>query len=162
MNKLQGYYYDPAGFVVKDEAELRGEIRRRFDLEEYNGEGDPFDYRDDRSPVISEALYRIKQDEKSRFIWVTDKGELLFLAEMATPHLFFALRMLFNHTVQPAFRVGAFKRHNNVFTWPLDYREQAMRKIYGELQRRTDLEEQYQDELNDMRVNARTIIELGI
>lgn len=100
--------------------------------------------------------------EGGRFVWETDEGDLLFLSEMATQHLFFALRMLFNHSVPPAFRVGTFKRHDKVFGWSADYRGQAIRVMFHELVSHRELDADIQAELNDIQANARVILQLGI
>lgn len=91
--------------------------------------------------------------QRQKFIWETDRGELIAPEDMATEHLFYAVRMLFNHTYPPAFRIGEFKRHRNVFKWPLDYREQALLALAIELRGRR-LEEFMRDELSDMQRNA--------
>ncbi len=104
-----------------------------------------------------------EKQECGRFVWETDDGDLLFLSEMATRHLFFALRMLFNHSVPPAFRIGTFKRHDRVFGWPADYREQAIRLIFHELtEHREELDSDVQAELDDIQRNAAAIVALGI
>jgi hypothetical protein len=112
-----------------------------------------------------EAEVRIKQSEPGRFVWETDDGDFLCLSEMATKHLFYTLRMLFNHSVPPVFRIGwcPKNRHEGVFDWPADYREQAIRKIYHELtEHRSDLDPDLQEELDDMERNATVIVALGI
>jgi hypothetical protein len=109
--------------------------------------------------------YRGLQKEPCRFIWETEKGDLLYLSEMATPHLFMTLRMLYNHIVPPAFRVGwcPKNRHSEIFEWDNDYKEQAVRKVYHELKyHRDDLDAQWLAELDDMERNARAIVDLGI
>jgi hypothetical protein len=98
---------------------------------------------------------RQKQDLSTvEFMWETNDGDQLFLSDMATPHLFYTLRMIYNHSVPPAFRVGDFKRRKNVDQWPIDYRQQAGREIFKELEGRADYEHWMQLEVKDMRTNA--------
>src|SRR5437762_14379094 len=73
---------------------------------------------------------------------------------MATEHLFYTLRMLYNHSVPPVFRVGQFKRHPNVFKWPLDYKTQAGQAMRAAFNKRNDIEDWMRNELDDMERNA--------
>lgn len=88
------------------------------------------------------------------FIWESNDGKMNAVTKMATPHLFNILRMLFNHSVPPAFRVGPFTRRENVDKWPLDYKMQAGTAIVNELCERTDFELCMQLEIKDMKQNA--------
>jgi hypothetical protein len=103
-----------------------------------------------------EGSRNLQQIESLRqFVWQTDKGKLLYPREMATEHLFYTIRMLFNHSVPPAFRVGQFKRHDNVFEWPLVYKEQAAAALREALQtRKTELTSDMRNEMTDMEANA--------
>ncbi|SRR6266436_4093582 len=107
-------------------------------------------------------IWRQTQPENQSFIWSTADGDNFYVHSMATEHLFHALRMLFNHTVPPAFRVGKFIRRAGVSRWPATYREQAMRKIAEEIAQRNDRDIWIEDELDDMLLNARAIVALGL
>lgn len=91
---------------------------------------------------------------KKDFLWITFDGEVLSADEMATPHLLNALRMLWNHNVPPAFRVGKFTRHNEVYGWSREYRQDAISAFLAELNERDDLEQSDRDELADICDNA--------
>jgi hypothetical protein len=95
-----------------------------------------------------------KLEDQEPFVWETNDGNFLELRNMATPHLFYTLRMIFNHSVPPAFRVGEFRRRANIDRWPLDYREQAGHEIRGELRKRADLDPWMKGEVQDMVANA--------
>lgn len=92
--------------------------------------------------------------ESGDFLWHTMKGEFIYVSAMQTDHLFNAFRMLFNHGVSPAFRVGKFVRHNVIFDWDRDYKELAYDAMYRELQNRL-LNQDQKDELEDIRQNAK-------
>jgi hypothetical protein len=62
--------------------------------------------------------------------------------------------------VPPAFRVGDFRRRNEVFEWPFEYREQAMLALVNEFNTRTDREEWMINELSDLHSNLRFIDEI--
>ncbi len=79
------------------------------------------------------------------FLWLTHKGELLPLSEMATPHLFYALRMIYNHTVPEDLRtpplsetekVKGLRRYNDVPHWSPAYCVAAVNALTAELNER--------------------------
>lgn len=88
------------------------------------------------------------------FIWETNDGVCLSVKEMATPHLFFALRMIYNHSVPPAFRVGEFRQRPEVCEWPVEYRAQACSAFTEELEQRDDLEPVLKHQFDDLLANA--------
>jgi hypothetical protein len=66
-----------------------------------------------------------------KFTWVSHRGEAVALRDMNTLHMFYALRMIFNHT--SPIRVGKFIAYADVPTWSLSYRRAAMRAFVDEL-----------------------------
>ncbi len=106
-------------------------------------------------------LRRRKASAKARpFMWITHKGKAMLPRDMATPHLFYTIRMLYNHSVAPVFRIGDFKRYNDVPKWPLSYRERAMTNLENEFLKRDDAEQSELDEYNDMLANGRVACHL--
>jgi hypothetical protein len=99
-----------------------------------------------------------------KFRWESADGESFYPDEMATPHLFYSVRMLYNHSVAPFLRVGQFKRRAGVADWPVEYRTQAFAALLSELRKRNDyaqyrkhdLEGWMSGELADMFKNALT------
>lgn len=100
------------------------------------------------------------------FLWVTHKGDVYLLADMATPHLFYSLRMLYNHSVPPVFRVVGpgekMKRYNDVPDWDAEYRTVALRELATELNKRDDLDDELQQQYDDIIGNSRVLVALGI
>jgi hypothetical protein len=128
-----------------------------------------------RHPAAEEFYDRMAQQNNSRyyreyyaiadrFVWITDRNEHLMPCQMATPHLFYALRMLFNNTVAPVFRIeqADFIRHNGVREWPTSYIERAAEELLRELDTRTDIEQWQQDQIDDMLLNAELIRKIQI
>jgi hypothetical protein len=91
------------------------------------------------------------------FRWVTNKGQILKVKDMATPHLFFSFRMLFNHSVPPVFRVGAFKRYPDVPNWSVEYRQLALEKLLKEIALRADLDADQAAEIKDIQANCEVL-----
>jgi hypothetical protein len=179
MNKLFAYIFGPQGADKREiqmEIDRREEIESGFDengvraVEESGGDetyeklhaqslGAPFGPADDPPPF---EPFPNRQVQSGRiFIWETNDGAKLPVTKMATPHLFYTLRMIYNHSVPPAFRVGDFKRRKNVDQWPLDYRVQAGREIRRELESRKDYELWMQFEVKDMLENEKFINSLA-
>jgi hypothetical protein len=87
--------------------------------------------------AILEECYRELQ-KSAGFVWRSHKGVDYRVTDMATPHLFYSLRMIWNNVVPPAFRVGKFKRYNDVGEWTDVYLEQATNALLTELLTRED------------------------
>lgn len=81
---------------------------------------------------------RFTQPFEDEFIWRTHSGEEYYPSEMATMHLFYAVRMLFNNTVAPCFRVGKFKRYRDIADWSSEYKQAAATALVQELATRDD------------------------
>lgn len=108
------------------------------------------------------APYGVDKD----FTWMTEKGQWLKPRQMTTPHLFYALRKVFNHEVPPVFRVlragETMKRYPEVAYWATTYRTAAITALRAELAKRNDLPEDMQLQLADMMANTRVILQLGL
>lgn len=107
---------------------------------------------------------------RDEFVWITHSGSRRLLSEMATQHIFYSLRMIYNHSVPPAFRVGEFKRYPDVPHWSPEYKRDALDAFDQELRDRTDgrsvrdggLDKELQQQLDDIRANAEAICKLGL
>ena len=73
-----------------------------------------------------------------RFIWTTQTGQELAPADMRTSHLFYSLRMIFNHTAPAHLQIPGCKHYAEVDRWPRAYRRQAVAAFVAELARRKD------------------------
>lgn len=102
-------------------------------------------------------------------LWTTHKGLTYRVQDMATQHLFYAYRMIYNHTVAPAFRIGEFKRYRDVFDWPAMRARKGMRALEDELYLRKDksaadggLETELKDQFADIQRNRSALRNLGL
>lgn len=102
------------------------------------------------------------EDLINEFVWVTHKGGRHRVSDMATPHLFYSLRMVFNHSVPPVFRIGKLKRYDDVSDWSPTYRAEAIAALAKELETRDDLDTDLAAEFEDMKANTRVILALGL
>lgn len=114
---------------------------------------------------------RFTQPLDEDFVWRTHSGEEYYPEDMATMHLFYTVRMLFNNTCPAAFRVGKFRRYRDVADWSPEYVQQAGKALYDELESRDDLDlevtdsedgETIQDQMTDIEGNALVLKRLGI
>jgi hypothetical protein len=103
------------------------------------------------------------------FFWLTHKGQVIFPAKMATKHLFYTIRMLFNNIVPPVFRVGKFKRYRDIPEWSSEYVRRALTELTKEITGRVGWDEiledegsSMQDQLADIGANAKVIQALKI
>lgn len=108
--------------------------------------------------------------ERGGFMWITHSGEVLQPCDMATPHLFYSLRMIFNHSVPPVFRIlgpgEEMRRYPDVPHWTAEYRREAIAQLSAELDSRLDIFEFDHPELAqqyaDIKQNAAVILALGL
>lgn len=96
--------------------------------------------------------------------WVTHKGETLELNKMSTMHLFYAVRMIWNHSVPDYAQFDKFdnksmKGYPDVNKWPLTYRRKAWHAMIAELTVRSwdDLSGEAYSQYKGMRALSRTI-----
>lgn len=105
-------------------------------------------------------------DNPHEFVWVSHNGSRRRISEMASPHIFYSLRMIFNHSVPPAFRVlrpgETMNRYSDVPHWTPAYRQAAVNAFTRELCSRDDLEPELQAQFDDMKANTQLILALGL
>lgn len=105
-------------------------------------------------------------DVPDEFVWVSHNGSRRPISEMASPHIFYSLRMIFNHSVPPAFRVlrpgETMNRYSDVPHWTPAYRQAAVNAFTRELCSRDDLEPELQAQFDDMKANTQLILALGL
>src|SRR5882724_4752822 len=86
-----------------------------------------------------------------RFVWYTHTGEAMDPADMATPHVFYALRMVWNHSVPRVMKVGDGPNYPDVRLWCDAYKQAAITTLANELAQRDDeLNEDLRMELFEM------------
>lgn len=118
--------------------------------------------------VIRDAAFRAAAP-KGPFLWLTHGGDLISPRNMATPHLYYALRMIFNHSVPKEFRtpesLHSVKSYSDVPKWSRSYRKAAIDALSAELRTRNPtagLTPAMQDGLRWMAMAARAILNEGI
>jgi hypothetical protein len=122
--------------------------------------------------IVSQFRDKVKNADRfipaspNEFVWRSHDGKQYNVSEMATPHVLYSLRMIFNHTVPPAFRVlrpgEKMKRYGDVAHWDEDYRRAAVDAFVAALEKRSDLDGIFKDQYEDMRANATALNRLGI
>lgn len=88
------------------------------------------------------------------FLWYTNDDIEMEPAAMTTTHLFHSLRMVWNHTVDEAYRLQPYKAWAGVGGWPADYRRDAMIAFMAELAKRKDLTDEMGKDLAHMARHA--------
>ncbi len=99
------------------------------------------------------------------FQWHTHKGKSLKPKKMATPHLFYALRMVWNGSVPPIWKVGDGPNYSDVPMWNKEYKRLAIEELAAELVSRDDaaeLEPDLRTQFHEMILKTLTILQLGL
>jgi len=73
---------------------------------------------------------------KRAFVWKTQTGESIPVTSMQTTHLFFVVRMIFNHTVPEADQIPGCKRYDGPSDWAPSTRAKMMAVMVLELRNR--------------------------
>jgi hypothetical protein len=84
------------------------------------------------------------------FVWKTQDGQQMSVNEMRTTHLFYVVRMIWNHTMPKAYRLPG-GNYNGPQHWSAQYRHAAVYAMLAELKTRTDLPVSLDVQLGMMR-----------
>lgn len=84
--------------------------------------------------------------------WVTQDGEVMKFSSMKTSHLFFSIRMIYNHSVPWGYQVSHSKQYDMQNFSPKQRRE-SLTYLITELSKRKDLEEWMKKQIQIMRDN---------
>lgn len=101
------------------------------------------------------------KDTKYPIMWQTQEGEVMLLEHMRTSHLFYSVRMLFNHTVPPEYQIAGCKRYD-MSRIPKDVRKTGVRYLLEELATRETLPEWQQEQMRHMFEASRKLDQKGI
>lgn len=116
--------------------------------------------------IVKQTPPQFIPNAPDEFVWRSHDGKRYNISDMATKHLFYSLRMIYNHTVAPVFRVlrpgETMKYYPDVPYWDADYRRRAVDAFVAELAERDDLDEDLARQYGDMQANTRVILALGL
>lgn len=87
------------------------------------------------------------------FKWIDKQGKPHSPSCMTTKHLFFALRMLWNHSAPKEMRIEPYIRYTFPNPRPIEYYQNAVRAILAELSKRKNLTDYYTKCLQIMKGN---------
>lgn len=121
------------------------------------------DYSTQEWRSLRSVLDRVLGPGGGRFVWYTHTGEAMDVEDMATPHVFYALRMVWNHSVPQVLKVGDGPNYPDVRRWCDSYRKAAITTLANELAQRDDeLGEELRMELFEMVQKTLVILQLGL
>ena len=72
------------------------------------------------------------------FVWTMQTGEKIAVTEMRSTHLFYVVRMIFNHSAPPTLQILGCRRYDGPQRWPIARRRNAVKAMLEELATRTD------------------------
>ncbi len=89
-------------------------------------------------------------------IWRTKAGQEIPIVEMQTSHLFFSVRMIFNHTVPEKYRLPGGERHN--YGLSKERSADFMEALLNELMNREDLEPRHEKQLKRIKQSYQSML----
>lgn len=99
-----------------------------------------------------ENLIPFSQVGQNPFKWKTQKGEFVSIVDMETSHLFYTLRMIWNHSMPKEAQVGDnIRKYQFSSYYTSKYTMQACYYILLELDSRTDLPVNLTFQFNQMK-----------
>jgi hypothetical protein len=84
------------------------------------------------------------------FYWLTQTCDIIHPTAMNTPHLFNALKMIWNNVCPKQFRILPFREWGGIPQWDTEVRRKAIRNLLNELMNRNDRTQGMNDALNLM------------
>lgn len=129
---------------------------------EWTGDGTSFIFlvSEPLTPAQFQHLARIEESLASApFLWRTRRGEFISPKNMQTSHLFFTVRMIWNHTVPEELKLRPYNEYTFDANYSKEYMAKAAECMLKELATRTDLTEKATRELNHMTKTATAILE---
>lgn len=90
-----------------------------------------------------------------KFKWRTQQNEWLLPSEMETRHLYYTLRMIYNHSMPSDVRLYPYKQYRfdpNIYT--KEYITEAIRNLSYELATRNDIKEEWNLDLMKIFLNC--------
>ena len=94
----------------------------------------------------------------TNFKWIERDGNRISPADMATRHLVFSLRMIYNHTMPEEYHIPGGVRYSNVGSWPLARLRDSVRNLMAEVLKRDDLTPEFHRILNGMKRGYEALI----
>lgn len=92
-----------------------------------------------------------QQSELTAFRWRDRDSKLHRVSEMRTAHVFYVLRMIWNHSMPEEARTHNYRRYRFDSSYTVEYMQEAARVMLAELERRDDLDPALTSQLCHMR-----------
>ena len=61
-----------------------------------------------------------------KYVWITQDGAAVEFCDMTASHLFYSLRMLFNHLAPVELRIHGCRHYHGIEEWPRAYARRAV------------------------------------
>lgn len=101
--------------------------------------------------MSNQPTIRTSEDLASAFKWKTSKDEYISPVEMETRHLFFTIRMIWNHTMPEMYRSKHYRHYRLGSFYTQEYLLSAIHALLGELSLRKDIHPSWQVDIDSMR-----------
>lgn len=97
---------------------------------------------------MNQITPRKDQSPAQRWRWKAADGSEWFPEKMVTRHLFFTVRMIWNHSVPPHMRTGPHRRHEFGPFYTQQYMQTAAKLMIPELLKRQDITPAWQRDID--------------
>jgi hypothetical protein len=85
-----------------------------------------------------ELVGKRRHEVDSRFFWVTQTCDLIHPTQMHTSHLFNALKMMWNNSVQEQYQIVPYRKWGGIPQMEKHYKRKAIANLFAELMNRDD------------------------
>lgn len=101
----------------------------------------------------------MRQITSAAFVWRDMRGNPHVPAKMATRHLWFTIRMIWNHTMPNHVRITPYHAYEFSADYTAAYLRDAVFTLGAELLSRDDIDPRWYDDLERMRATLATLAE---
>ena len=91
-----------------------------------------------------------KKEIKSHFKWRTRNNEFILPEEMETRHLFFTIRMIWNHSAPANLKLNPYHKYRFNSFYTSSYMKEAVENMIKELKKRKDVKLRWKYDLAHM------------
>lgn len=99
----------------------------------------------------------ISTDVSAPFRWKDQDGNLWHPRDMETRHLFYAVRMIWNHAMPEEAQTHDFNTYRFSDFYTVEYMKLAVRTMIAELETRDDMRDQWREQYEFMKRRTRRL-----
>lgn len=98
----------------------------------------------------------------SNFRWRTRSGDFVNIEDMDTHHLFYTVKMIWNHSVPEQYKIKPFQQYRFPAIYTPKYIREATAAMLCELKTRDDITDYWLAQLHFMVVTSRDVLQMKL